>query len=58
MILDLAEILGAKQLLRADDLRAAGRRLLDERELAGEIGVGILAARHLRQRRREQMDIW
>ena len=50
VILDLAEILRAEQLLRADDLRPAIGRLLDERELPGEIGLGILAARHLCQR--------
>ena len=47
MVLDLAEVLRAKQLLRAEDLRALLQRLFGERELTGEVPFRILAARHL-----------
>src|SRR5687767_9216403 len=47
MVLDLAEILRAEQLLRAEDLGALLQRLFGERKLLGEVLLRILAARHL-----------
>ena len=49
VVFDLAEVLRAEQLLRAEDLRALLQRLLGEGELVGEVPLGILAARHLRK---------
>ena len=47
MVFDLAEILGAEQLLGAEDRGALFQRLLGEGELIGEVPFRILAARHL-----------
>ena len=47
MVLGLAEVGRPEELLRADDVGAFGRGLAGERELPGEIGLGIGTARHL-----------
>src|SRR5688572_22035623 len=47
MVLDLAEVLGAEQFLRAEDLRALLQGLLGEGELVGEVPFRILTTRHL-----------
>ena len=49
VVFHLAEILGAEQLLRADDLRRLLGGLLDEANLVFEVGVGVGAAGHLRE---------
>ena len=48
MVLDLAEILRAEELLCADDLRTRGRCLFDQLELTCEVAARLFAARHLR----------
>src|SRR5688572_9815584 len=49
MVFHLAEILGAEQLLGAENLRAFLERALREGQLMGEVLLGILTAAHLRQ---------
>ena len=49
MVLDLAEVLRAEQLLRADDLRALVDGRPRQRELPGQVGLGIGSAGHLRE---------
>ena len=49
MVFDLAKVLGAEQLLRADDLSAVARGALNQRHLLREIGVRIITTRHLSQ---------
>ncbi|HSU68675.1 MAG TPA: hypothetical protein VLJ39_17470, partial [Tepidisphaeraceae bacterium] len=49
VVFDLAEVFGAEQFLRADDLRAALGGALNERHLPLEVCIRIVAARHLRQ---------
>ena len=49
MILALAKVARAKQLLQADDLRAFLSRRFDALHSLGEIGGGILGAAHLHQ---------
>ncbi len=49
VIFRLAEVLRAEEFLGADDLGAIGHRPAGERELTCQVGVGIRAARHLRE---------